>query len=56
MHFQVVALDSKDYIQEYKNFTWNEIPKMLEYIDYHATNGIVQTIKITRWNEKGEKA
>lgn len=55
LHFQVVLLDNTDYILGYKNFKWDESEAMMDYIQFKSTDGSVQTIKITRWNEKGER-
>lgn len=53
--FQVSIMDKKDYIVEWKNFEPREIDRMLKYINKHVTlQGA--TIKITRWNEQGDRA
>lgn len=54
-NFQVVCLDRSDYIIEYKNFSIPELRQMEEYIGTMCTSIEVNTIKITRWNDKGER-
>lgn len=55
LHFQVVLHDDRDYILEHRDFHWGQINLMTEYMRNNCTRADVQTIKITRWNEKGEK-
>jgi hypothetical protein len=55
LHWQVVILDSRDYILEYKNFSWEQRSMMLEYVRHQLIQKDNQMIRITRWNEKGEK-
>ena len=55
LHFQVVSLDKHDYINVYRNFQMNESAMMLQYIEFLTHQPECQIIKISRWNEKGEK-
>lgn len=49
-------MDKEDYILEYKNFYWNEIGAMMKYLNYTFTQNKTQNIRITRWNDKNERA
>lgn len=55
-HFQVASMDKHDYILTWKNFRWSEFNKMMQHINFEATREPVQTVTITRWNDKNEKA
>lgn len=48
--FQVVISDRKDYIIDYRNFNWDELESMINFIDFHATSGNSSSIKITKWD------
>jgi len=55
LHWQVVILDKKDFVIEFNNFTWEQKDIMLNYVRNQLIQKDNQMIKITRWNEKGEK-
>jgi hypothetical protein len=56
MKYQVTILDKTDFILEYKDFSDKEIGPMVRYINKQVTESLAQTIKIERWNDRGEKA
>lgn len=42
-------MDSRDFIEEYKDFNPDEIPKMLNYIQEQAKKPMATKIHIRRW-------
>lgn len=48
-------MDAREYIDEYKNFRHSEPHELANYVRKKLMDGVA-TIKITRWNEKGERA
>jgi hypothetical protein len=53
--YQVVCTDRRDFIEGYNHFYPREIDAMLKYINRMITKPDVVNIKITTWNEKGER-
>jgi hypothetical protein len=46
---QVVILDNKEYILEYKNFGYGEIEKLLEYVKFNVASPDSTKIHIRKW-------
>jgi len=54
-HFQVVSMDTKGYILRFLNFGWPDVDRLADYLKKEITDGDVNRVEITRWNEKGER-
>lgn len=55
MKFQVVVMDKKGFILEFKNFMYDDQKSMLEYVGFWTTAKEANKVEITRWNVKGER-
>jgi hypothetical protein len=55
LHFQVTSMDKRGYILRFHNYDWDKVDKMLEHVNFEATDAKVNKIEIVRWNEKGER-
>ena len=47
---QVVVMDSKDYILEYRDFKYSEIEEMIEYVKFKTVSPSSTKIHIRKWN------
>jgi len=46
---QVVTLDNRDYILRYKDFSYREVDKLLEYIENQIKHSEGSKINIRKW-------